>query len=286
MNLERSVWSSYYVDLSPEEMVDQFAEAGWTATEFSDEHGAVLLQRAAQRGISPAEVGAELKAYADARGVSFPQGHLFLKVDLCADDAEEILIPWLDLFVSLGIKSGVLHAVSRRKDFTPEMRFARWVEVLKALTAHLEGTQMSIALENVATSSDYLFDLLDAVGSDHLGICLDTGHMNLARAGGFADYTQGDFIRRAGKRLIALHIADNDTSRDQHLMPFGGGNVDFDDVVQGLADVGYTGLFNLEIPGERHAPLNVRRAKLDYLRVVGDTLLRGESLNFARSLLD
>jgi len=279
MNLEKSVWSSYYVDLSPEEMVDQFAAAGWTATEFSDEHGAVLLERAAQRGVSPAVVGEELRAYAAQRGVSFPQGHLFLKVDLCADDAEELLIPWLDLFIALGIRAAVLHPSCMRKDFSEEQRFARWVEVLKALTARLDGTEMSIALENaggILLSAEGLLRLIDAAGGAHLGICLDTGHLNLSRARGIVDYTQSDFIRRAGKRLIALHIADNDTSRDQHLMPFGGGNVDFRDVMRGLRDVGYTGLFNLEIPGERKAPLHIRRAKLDYLKIMCDTMLSEE----------
>ena len=88
--------------------------------------------------------------------------------------------------------------------------------------------------------------------------------------------TQGEFIRLAGDRLIALHINDNDASRDQHLMPFGMGNVDFKDVMRALRDIGYRGLFNLEIPGERRAPLHLRRVKLDYLKIVCDTMLSDE----------
>lgn len=232
MHLKYSIWSSYFVDLSPEAMVDEFAAAGYSVTEFSDEHGAMLLRRAAERGVSPAAVGAELKAYAEAKGVSFPQGHLYLAVDLCAPDAAEILMPWLDLFVSLGIRAAVLHPSCKQEGLTAEERFGRWIKTLTALTDPLAGTEMSIALENaggIALSAEALLSIIDAVGSEHLGICLDTGHLHLHRAKGMidAETTQSGFIRRAGKRLIALHIADNDTSGDEHLMPFGGGTVDF-----------------------------------------------------------
>lgn len=259
-------------------MVDEFAAAGYSVTEFSDEHGAVLLKRAAESGKTPAEVGAELKAYADAKGVSFPQGHLYLSVDLCALDAAEILIPWLDLYVSLGIKAGVLHPSCKQADLPFEERFARWVKTLKILCAHLAGTEMSIALENVgaAPTADALLAIIDAVGSDHLGICLDTGHLHLHKIDGVTP-SQSEFIRRAGDKLIALHIADNDKSGDEHLMPFGGGTVDFRDVMRGLHEIGYTGLFNLEIPGERRAPMAVLRAKLEYLKTVCAVMLDEES---------
>ena len=82
MNLTKAVWSSYYVDLSPEEMVDEFAKAGFFATEFSDEHGADLLKRAKENNLTPNEVGQALRKHAESKGVYFPQGHLYLNVDL------------------------------------------------------------------------------------------------------------------------------------------------------------------------------------------------------------
>lgn len=276
MNLPVSVWSSYFVQLSPEAMVDEFAAAGYSVTEFSDEHGAVLLKRAAESGKTPAEAGAELKAYADSKGVSFPQGHLYLAVDLCAPDAAEILLPWLDLYAALGVRAGVLHPSCRQPELSSEERFERWVTTLKTLTDHLAGTKMSIALENaggILLTAEALNGLIDAVGDDHLGICLDTGHLHLNKALLDNPNAQSDFIRAAGKRLIALHIADNDRSGDEHLMPFGGGTVNFRDVMRGLSEIGYTGLFNLEIPGERRAPLTVLRAKLAYLKTVCAAML-------------
>jgi len=37
-------------------------------------------------------------------------------------------------------------------------------------------------------------------------------------------------------------------------------------VIHALREVGYEGLFNLEIPGERLAPLDIRGYKLEYIR--------------------
>ena len=277
MDLAVSVWTSYFVDYTPEEMIDAFVEAGYTTAEFSDEHGFVLLKRAKERGMTAAEVGAELKAYADARGFSFPQGHLYLGVDPCADNAVEILTEWLDLFVALGITAGVLHTQGGR-ELTDEERFDRWVKTLKPLCAHLEGTNMSIALENVGGNPTLagLKKVIDAVGSDHLGICLDTGHLKLAQERGITDMSQLDFIRGAGKLLIALHIADNDGTSDQHMMPLGRGRVNWWEVMTGLREVGYDRLFNYEIPGERQASPKVRMAKLEYIKAVTEELFSDE----------
>ena len=281
MNIPYSVWSSYFTELSPEAMVDEFVRAGFSCTEFSDEHGAVLLDRVSGIPNGPEKAGSELKRYADDKGFTFPQGHLFLKVDLCSDEAVDVLKRWLDLFVALDIRAGVLHAAGGI-DLSPEARFDRWVRALTALTDHLEGTNMSIALENLRlenTSAEDLLTLIHTVGSNHLGICLDTGHLNLARSQGLVPYSQSEFIRKAGDKLIALHIADNDTSRDQHLMPFGNGNVDWKDVMTGLRDINYQGLFNLEIPGERnHCPLSLRRAKLPYIHTMCREMLSDDFL--------
>ena len=46
MNTEMlSVWSSMFMELSPEEAVETFLRCGLAATELSYEHAAVLLKR-------------------------------------------------------------------------------------------------------------------------------------------------------------------------------------------------------------------------------------------------
>lgn len=133
--------------------------------------------------------------------------------------------------------------------------------------------KIRICLENLVksfNSSQSLMWLLDRLDPEKFGICLDTGHLNMCRQ------TQADFIHSAGGRLHALHIADNEGETDQHMMPFGRGSVNFDEVVRALREVDYHGLFNLEIPGERNAPLKVRGYKLEYIRKCYEYMLKAD----------
>ncbi len=268
--LTYSVWSSYFMELPPEEMIGEFLRAGFTATEFSDEHGFMVLAR----GDAEKE-GRKLKAYADALGFSFPQGHLLLRADICAPDGAEKLKPWLDLFMAMGIRSGVLHA-SGGQEMEKNERFERRVRTIGELTRYIRGSDLTICLENLyrehtPKTAEDLNAVIDAVGDDaNLGICLDTGHLNIKQE---KNESQRDFIMKAGKRLKALHIADNDTTGDMHLMPYGRGNIDWADVMCALRETGYDRLFNLEIPGERGCPLPVRRSKLEYCRKMCEYML-------------
>jgi sugar phosphate isomerase/epimerase len=50
------------------------------------------------------------------------------------------------------------------------------------------------------------------------------------------------------------------------MMPFTRGNVNFVEVIKALREVGYDGVFNLEIPGESQIPLELRDAKLSFIK--------------------
>ena len=261
-----AIWTSYFMELAPEAMVDTFAEAGWQQLELSDEHARVLLERG-----DPAAVGEGFKRYATDHGVAFPQGHLWLACDIAAPDQQPVidgLRSWLDLFVALHVHAAVLHPGGKallEQGCTAEALFEARVKALSALTEHVAGTCVTLCLENIPSMAPEAYDLcalIEAVGGDHVGICLDTGHLNLASR------DQQGFIRQAGGLLKALHIADNDTSSDQHLMPYGGGTVPWGEVVSALREIGYSGLFNLEIPGERNGPMPVKLAKLDYAKTL------------------
>ena len=66
--------------------------------------------------------------------------------------------------------------------------------------------------------------------------------------------------------MQGVHIADNEGERDQHMMPFGRGTVDWDAVCRGLRGIGYNGFCSFEIPGESHAPFEIRQMKLTYVK--------------------
>jgi sugar phosphate isomerase/epimerase len=75
--------------------------------------------------------------------------------------------------------------------------------------------------------------------------------------------------------LKALHIADNDGSRDQHLAPFGAGRVDFIEVVRALSEIGYDGMFNYEIGGDSGScPVPVKHSKFIGIKAGYDYLMK------------
>ena len=109
--------------------------------------------------------------------------------------------------------------------------------------------------------------MIGSISGSELGICLDTGHLNMA--GGDC----ADFVRKAGKKLKALHITDSIGERDDHIFPHGAGTVNWEAFVSALYEVGYDGLFNFEVPRENRCPMEIRLAKLDYARRLAELMI-------------
>jgi sugar phosphate isomerase/epimerase len=285
-----SMWTSYLIEWLPDDMVREFSRHGWHTCELSDEHGHDLLKQG-----DPATVGARLKAFAADYGVRFPQGHFYLctkgfrpedregrrVADIApADDAEfaraqEDMRRWIDLFSALGVEAGVLHLGGgdlAAAGWSEDCIFARRCDALSRLAEYARGGGTVLCLENLGAGSgvrtiDDIEAVLNAVNAPNVGICLDTGHANLNGV------NNADFIRRAGPRLLALHVADNLGQHDDHLLPYGRGTICWSEVMEALREVRYRGLFNFEVPGENHCPPAVRLAKLDYALALAGCML-------------
>ena len=259
--LKLSIWSSYYIDLKVEAAVKRFVKNGIYCSELSDEHGLELLSRSED----VTETGKKFAEFLKENNFEVSQGHLWLKAAICSDNsAVETLYKWIDLYEAIGIKNMVLHCDRLLEtDLTKQEKNEKNVEKLLLLAEYVKGRDITICLENLCTytiSVDDLLYLIERVGSPNFGICLDTGHLNITVK------DQREFILKAGKHLKALHIADNEGEYDQHLMPYTRGTVDFKEVVKALNEIDYKGVFNHEIPGETHIPLELRDAKLEYVK--------------------
>lgn len=79
--------------------------------------------------------------------------------------------------------------------------------------------------------------------------CADTGHSNKAMR--FGEPTPAEVIRQMGKEFTLLHLNDNDTLTDQHKMPLSG-TIDWKDVLNALEEIGYEGVYNMELTLERY----------------------------------
>jgi len=133
----------------------------------------------------------------------------------------------------------IYSAVGRTWQSTPEER-ARDLDILigtlKELAAYAgdHGVKMGIEpLNRFETSfvnlASQAVEIVDRVDDPACGIMLDTFHMNIE------EKSLGDAIRAAGPRLIHLHSCENDRGAP------GSGNVAWDEVAQGLKDIGFDG---------------------------------------------
>jgi len=264
--MEKAIWTSYFRELTPEDAVRLLAREGWSHLELSCEHAAAVLAG----GDSTAAAEQFLRLCHDL-GVSLPQAHFRLDANIALPPGPqrrqemEELKRWLDLFSALGVEAAVLHPGGRSTlEATPlsgETLDAN-VEGLCELLEHCPSSKTVVCLENGPGAGE-LARLIKRAGHERLGICFDTGHLAFIRARwpGSAQ-TEADFVRQAGRYLKALHLNDNDGSGDQHMLPFPGGKVDWDGLVQALAETAYDGLLNFEVPGEINCPLAERVAKL------------------------
>jgi len=103
------------------------------------------------------------------------------------------------------------------------------IKTWKELIALVENTKTIIALENVYEKNPHILRrLFDALSSDSICFCLDTGHFNV-----FSYTPLNIWLQELGKYLGQLHLHDNHGLTDEHL-PVGSGSFPFDELFQSL----------------------------------------------------
>lgn len=143
--------------------------------------------------------------------------------------------------VALGLGAGriVHHTSGNSLDGDGRERLAREAEVI--WSAWRPGFQFAIENTWPEAQMEYLVALVDALGSEVAGVCIDTGHAHLV-----SEFGAGKALRMAGERLITTHLQDNHGDWDEHLPP-GYGTIDWDDVAAALGECGYAGCLLLEL---------------------------------------
>lgn len=148
----------------------------------------------------------------------------------------------------LGIKGTVIHAVctdnGTREDFIAK-NAELYIDLLK--TAEAQGVE--IYTENTCTkncptyfliTADDFYALKEKIGDNpYFGICWDVGHAHIE---GVNQYKE---ITALKDNLKALHIHDNNSFGDTHIMPYLG-TISMDEIMNALIDMGYNGNFTLE----------------------------------------
>jgi sugar phosphate isomerase/epimerase len=110
-------------------------------------------------------------------------------------------------------------------DLWLESSIKTWTELI----ALAKGVKTIIALENVYEKNPHILRrLFDALSSDSICFCFDTGHFNV-----FSYTPLKIWLQELGKYLGQLHLHDNNGLTDEHL-PVGKGNFPFDELFQSL----------------------------------------------------
>ena len=270
---QASVWTGYYANIDTCECVRRLKKAGFSGSELSTDHTALLLNKG-----NPTSVGTEFRKFLQDEGFTVSQGHLSFTGGLANQESLDILKREIELFHTIGITNGVLH-FNGGKDLEFQDRYARRIENIRLLQDFVKGSSFHFCLENLGSepcthTAEKLLQIIKDAGGENLAICLDTGHLHLVNGRGEANQSQEAFILGAGNYLRALHITENNGKNDVHQMPFSARfGIEWQQVVKALKQIDYKGLFNLEIIGERNAPDPIKEMKLRFIKEMTDYML-------------
>ena len=147
---------------------------------------------------------------------------------------------YFEVFSKLGVTYVTIHANWPGGMFSPSEGVKFQIETLKKLILLGKKYDLSVMYEPTDKPSDSFENvskILKAIPKLYLH--LDIGHANL-----YGRYPE-EFIKKFHKRLVHVHMHDNDGYEDQH-MPIGIGTVDWESVISMLKKY-YNETITLEI---------------------------------------
>ncbi len=240
------------------ETIDFVVEAGFEAIDVNFcavIYGAPYNKKVHEPVLDTPDGILRLKEKLDASGLAVNTGHLpyfnYAKKDAPNYDYyQEWMYKSLDATAELGIKWTVIHT-----NETAEIT----ADYIRPFCEFGNKRGVGIAIENSSRYSlDEMIGAIDILTGEgyKVGCCFDTGHAN------FAGLPQGETLRKIGDRLKMLHVHDNYGDRDAHQLPLAG-NIDWNDTMRTLAQIGYTGDFNYEL-NPANIPESARRSHAAY----------------------
>ncbi len=225
------------------------------------------------------------KAEADRLGIRFVQAHApsFILQGERAEYGISVAIRAIEACKILGISKMVMHS-----GFFPEIKYPHGAEeyfkanapYFQALIPAMEANDVHILFENTTIKHCregcyfpiYAKDLNAMVAyMNHplFGAAWDVGHANIDNI----DHQKE--ILELGSNLGAIHVHDNRGCLDEHLMPMMG-NCDYDALMRGLIQSGFSGYFTLEV---KHLFDYHRAIQSDGPLAKGSVAIRKEALS-------
>ena len=193
-------------------------------------------------------------------GLRFVQAHATI-FDFCNQDrsstafelfkrsiegAKILGAPWLVAHPSTGVEHGVMRTSTHQEN----------VAFFKEMAEYAGNYGIGIAIENMwrttsegvrryAVDPAELLQLIEDVNCENIGACWDVIH------GSLEGFEQGESIRLLGKHLKGTHLSDETGMNNIHILPYNG-FVNWDDLLQTLAEIDYSGPFVFEVQHYLH----------------------------------
>lgn len=122
------------------------------------------------------------------------------------------------------------------------------IEELKVLAPIAADIDVLLCLENhcnnvLENEQDY-HEIFQAVQSDHIGMCIDTGHFDAAGV------NMERIIEQFSDKINHIHLKENNGFGIKRFCRFGEGTTDIPGVVKTLLDKGYSGYMSVELSPE------------------------------------
>ncbi|NIM94048.1 MAG: TIM barrel protein [Anaerolineales bacterium] len=119
---------------------------------------------------------------------------------------------------------------------------ARFGQMAKIAASYGQRLIIENRVGDFVNTSDGALKLVEDAGEPNGGILMDVAHMHATK-----EYFQL-VVPKFGKRLMYVHLADNDGTISRHL-PAGQGNIDFPGLFKTLHEHGYEGYTNVDFGG-------------------------------------
>ena len=139
-----------------------------------------------------------------------------------------------------------------RKDIWLDNSMETWDKVMD--TAVKIGAR--VAVENVFDEDpEALGMLIEKINHPDFGFCFDAGHFNL-----FSTVPMEQWFETLGKRLVEVHLHDNDGSADSHLA-LGKGDIDFDKFFTLMQGCAATPVYTIEAHDKDDVEISLERVR-------------------------
>lgn len=241
-------------------VLKKFREAGFDAYDFSfclkryKNQIFIYNRNYVQRAL-------KFRKLADSLNIVCNQAHAPFPVFNYPDPKEndrmfKLLIRSIHAASILGAKVIVVHPANN-------LRYKDNIIFYKRLIPYAKKYNIKIGIENMWNHQDgkiveaacsFLDDYLNTISfldENYFTCCVDIGHAEMF----YKDYSN-ELLRGLNKYVGALHIHDNEDSKDNHWSP-GEGKIDFVKIYQSLKDIEYKGDITLEVLYGKNRSLDI-----------------------------